>query len=65
METVQKVCLVFTIIGGILWGLVGLFDLDLKVILGDLYMVARIVYIIVGITSLVNIGLLFNHIEEK
>lgn len=65
METVQKICLVFTIIGGILWGLVGLFDLDLKAILGDLYMLARIVYIIVGITSLVNIGLLFNHIEEK
>lgn len=65
METVQKICLVITIIGGILWGLVGLFDLDLKTILGSLYMVARIIYILVGITSLVNIGLLFNHIETK
>lgn len=65
METLQKICLVITIIGGILWGLVGLFDLDLVAILGDLYMLARIVYVLVGITSLVNIGLLFNHIESK
>jgi len=65
METVQKFCLVITIIGGILWGLVGLFDLDLRAIFGDLYMLTRIIYIIVGITSLVNIGLLFNHIENK
>ncbi|MDD3452857.1 MAG: DUF378 domain-containing protein [Bacilli bacterium] len=65
METIQKICLVITIIGGLLWGLVGLFDLDLKVMLGDMYMIARIIYIIVGITSIINIGLLFDHIENK
>ena len=29
METVQKIALVFTIIGAINWGLVGIFDFNL------------------------------------
>ena len=26
METLQKIALIFTIIGGILWGIIGLFN---------------------------------------
>ena len=29
MKTVQKICLVLTIIGAVNWGLVGLFDFNL------------------------------------
>lgn len=29
METLQKIALVFTIIGAIVWGLIGLFDFNL------------------------------------
>ena len=69
METIQKTALVFSIIGAIVWLLVGLFSFNLvDYIFVDLLGIdslARIIYIIVGICGLVNIGLLFNHIEEK
>ncbi len=65
MEALQKTCLVFTIIGAIVWGLIGFFDFNLvEWIFGD-SMISKIVYIVVGICGLVNIGLLFNHIESK
>ncbi len=68
METIQKTALVFTIIGAIVWLLVGLFDFNLvDYIFVDMLgvdILARIIYIIVGICGLVNIGLLFNHIED-
>ncbi len=65
METLQKVCLVFTIIGAIIWGLIGLFDFNLiTYIFGDGNMLARIIYSIVGISGLINIGILFYHFEK-
>ena len=65
METLQKFCLVFTIIGAIVWGLIGLFDFNLvSAIFGD-SIISRIIYIIVGICGLINICLLFKHIETK
>lgn len=64
METVQKIALVFTIIGALNWGLIGLFDFNLvTTIFGDDSLLTNIVYIIVGITGLINIGILFNHLE--
>ena len=65
METIQKIALVFTIIGAINWGLVGLFGLDLvAVIFGDMTLLSRIVYGLVGICGLINIGILFSHIDQ-
>jgi len=65
METLQKACLVVTIIGAINWGLIGLLDFDLVAFLfGEMSMLSRIVYTLVGITGLVNIGILFNHIDH-
>ena len=65
METLQKICLVFTIIGAIVWGLIGFFDFNLvEWLFGD-SIISRIVYIIVGICGLINIGILFNHIDTK
>lgn len=66
METLQKACLVVTIIGAINWGLIGLFDFNLvDTLFGVDSMLSNIVYILVGICGLVNIGILFNHIETK
>lgn len=69
METIQKIALIFTIIGAIVWLLIGLFDFNLVdylfVELLNVGFLARIIYVIVGICGLVNIGLLFNHIENK
>lgn len=64
METIQKVCLVFTIIGAINWLLVGLLNFNLvDTIFGVGSIFSSIIYIIVGIAGLINIGILFNHIE--
>lgn len=68
MEALQKTALVFTIIGAINWLLVGLFDFNLVdylfVELMNLKILATIVYLIVGVCGIINIGLLFNHIED-
>ena len=65
METLQKIALVFTIIGAINWGLIGIFDFNLvESLLGTGSMLSRIVYVIVGICGIINVGILFNHIEE-
>lgn len=64
METLQKATLIFTIIGAINWGLVGFFDFNLvESLFGDNSVLPNIVYAIVGICGLVNIGILFNHFE--
>lgn len=66
METLYKICLVIVIIGAINWGLIGFLDFDLVAsIFGDRSMLSRIVYSLVGISGLVSIGILFNHIEQK
>lgn len=64
METLQKICLVFTIIGALNWGLIGIFDFNLVEAIFGSDMLARVIYSIVGITGLINIGLLFNYIEN-
>ena len=65
METLQKVCLVLTIIGAINWGLIGLLDFNLvATIFGSGSMFEKIIYILVGIAGIINIGILFNRIEE-
>lgn len=66
METLQKVLLVITIIGAINWGLIGLLDFNLvAAIFGEASLFSRIIYTLVGVSGLVNIGILFNHIESK
>lgn len=66
MKTLQKICLVFTIIGALNWGLIGLFDFNLVYALFKFSeMLQNIIYIIVGICGLVNIGLLFMDIHYE
>ena len=65
MEALQKITLIFTIIGGILWGIIGLFNYNpLESLFNNMLIIPRIIYIIVGICALVNIELLFDHIEK-
>lgn len=65
METLQKTCLVITIIGAIVWGIIGLFNVNIvEALFGDT-IIPRIIYSLVGIAGLINIGILFNHIETK
>ncbi len=66
METLQKVSLVITIIGAINWGLIGIADFDLVAMLfGAGSFLARTVYTLVGITGLINIGILMAHLDFK
>ena len=65
METLQKTALVLTIIGAINWGLIGIFDFDLvAAIFGDMSAFSRIIYTLVGIAGLINIGILFKHLKD-
>ena len=65
METLQKTSLVLTIIGAIVWGIVGLFNVNIvEALFGDT-IIPRIIYTLVGIAGIINIGILFNHIETK
>ena len=65
MQTLQKVALIFTIIGAINWGLIGIFDFNLvAAIFGQASALSRIVYTIVGICGLINIGLLFTNYHD-
>ncbi len=65
MHTLQKICLVFTIIGAIVWGLIGIFDFNLvATIFGDNSLLSRIIYTIVGLAGLINIYLLFEDFKD-
>ena len=65
MVTLQKIALVITIIGAINWGLIGLFDFNLVATLFEsVPVIEKIIYILVGITGLINIGILFMNFEE-
>lgn len=65
METLQKTSLVLTIIGAIVWGIIGLFNVNIvEALFGDT-IIPRIIYSLVGVAGIINIGILFNHIETK
>ena len=64
MQTLQKICLVLTIIGAIVWGLIGIFDFNLvATIFGD-GALSRIIYSLVGLAGLINIYLLFYDFKD-
>ena len=66
METVQKVLLIITIIGAINWGLVGLLDFDLVAFLfQDGSFFTRVIYTLVAIAGIINIGILMAHLDFK
>ncbi len=61
----QKILLIFTIIGGINWGLIGFFDFNLvEFITSNNYMFSHIIYSVVGICALINIYILFTRNKD-
>ena len=67
METLQKVALVFTIIGAIVWGLIGIFDFNLVAFIFDdlSTVVSRIIYSLVGVAGLITISALFTYKDHR
>ena len=64
MNMIQKIALVFTIIGAINWGLIGLFNFNLvEAVFGDA-LLSAIIYMIVGIAGIINIMLLFTDLDR-
>lgn len=66
MSTIQRIALILTIIGAINWGLIGFFQFDLvaSIFEGQGSALSRIIYGLVGIAGLINLGLLFKPNEE-
>ncbi|WP_455662950.1 DUF378 domain-containing protein [Pradoshia sp.] len=68
MSWIQRTALLLTIIGAINWGLIGFFQFDLvATVFGGGSQAggfARVIYALVGIAGLINLGLLFKPSEE-
>ena len=57
MKTLDYIALILVAIGAINWGLIGFFEFDLvRVIFGDMTMVSRIIYALVGIAGLYSLS---------
>ncbi len=61
MEIIRKICLVLTIIGGFNWLLIGIFDINLVTTLINNKMIDNIIYIVIGVSSLISL----NYLIEK
>jgi len=60
MNILNKLTLLLLIVGGLNWGLVGLFDFDLVAALfGDMSLLSRLVYSLVGLSALFQLISLF------
>lgn len=65
MKIVQRIALALTIIGALNWGLIGFFDFNLvDSLFGIDSIISRIVYILVGLAGLINIGIYFEDMKD-
>lgn len=67
MKILQKIALVLTIVGALNWGLVGLFQIDLVANLfgGSDSIISRIIYCVIALAGIINIGLLLEPMNDK
>lgn len=65
MKTFDVLVAILLVIGGLNWGLVGLFSFDLVAsILGDMTLFSRLIYIVVGISAVYQ-GLQWKAIQKR
>ena len=66
MNTFYKVCLVLSSIGCLNWGLVGLFNFNLvEYLFGDGALLTRIVYVLVMVAGLIQLGILSKDLDNE
>ena len=66
MTAINKITLVLLIVGGLNWGLVGLFEFDLVAALfGEMTMLSRLIYALVGVSAVWQLVPLFGGGEER
>lgn len=64
MKTLYYIVLTLVIIGALNWLLIGLFKFDLvAMIFGEMSVISRIVYTLVGLSGIISIGL-YSKINE-
>ncbi len=61
MKIIDTIALILIIIGAINWGLIGFFNFNLvSAIFGEMSIVSRVIYALVGISGLWGIKLIFD-----
>lgn len=65
MKALDYIALILVVIGAINWGLIGFFEFDLvRAIFGDMTLVSRIVYALVGLAGLYSLSF-FGRLENE
>lgn len=67
MEATRKIALALAIIGALNWGVAGIFRFDVVAQLagGSTEPIARFLYIVIGISGLISLGLLFDEWRNR
>ena len=67
MGVIQKVALAVTIIGALNWGVAGIFRFDVVAQMagGTAEPLARFIYLVIGISGLINLGVLFDYHHNR
>jgi uncharacterized membrane protein YuzA (DUF378 family) len=67
MNIIDRIALALTVIGGVNWGLVGVFRFDLVAWIcgGQTAVISRIIYTLVGISALWCLALLFRDWDSE
>lgn len=65
MNTLYRICLVIAAIGCINWGLLGIFNFNLvEFLFGNATIITRIVYIIVSVAGIIDLGVLTRDLDK-
>lgn len=65
MITIQKIALFFTIVGALNWGCIGFLDFNfVSTIFSENGAITNVIYSLVGICGLINVGLLLTNLEH-
>ena len=60
LSAIGWISFLLTVVGGLNWGLVGLFDLDLiRMVFGNMTSVSRFLYILVGFAAVYSLFFMF------
>lgn len=66
MITIQKIALFFTIVGALNWGCIGFLDFNfVSTIFSENGAITNVIYSLVGICGLINVGLLLTNLEHE
>lgn len=66
MRALKIISYILIIIGALNWALVGIFNFDLVALLfGEMSLVSRIIYVVIGFAAIVSIATTFREIFER